>query len=116
MKILSIGECMVELAPQGEAGVYVQGFAGDTFNTAWYLAALAPQMEVSYLSCVGEDLLSDRFLAEAEKAGIGTAHVARIADRTLGLYLIALENGEPELCLLALEFRRTLPGRPGRGP
>ena len=34
--IVSIGECMVELASAGD-GLYRRGFAGDTLNTAWYL-------------------------------------------------------------------------------
>lgn len=32
---LSVGECMVEMAP-ADGGTYRMGFAGDTFNTAWY--------------------------------------------------------------------------------
>lgn len=38
-RILSIVECMVELADQG-GRTFRQGFAGDTFNTAWYCRAL----------------------------------------------------------------------------
>tara|TARA_B100000683_G_C11986685_1_gene347970 strand:+ start:71 stop:235 length:165 start_codon:yes stop_codon:yes gene_type:complete len=38
MKILSIGECMAELSPDGQQGKFNLGFAGDTFNTAWYIA------------------------------------------------------------------------------
>ena len=33
---LSIGECMVEMAPTA-AGDYSLGFAGDILNTAWYV-------------------------------------------------------------------------------
>ena len=40
-RILCIGECMVELAPTDD-GTYRQGFAGDTFNMAWYLRRLLP--------------------------------------------------------------------------
>jgi hypothetical protein len=35
-RILLIGECMVEFSPKAD-GDYKRGFAGDTFNTAWYL-------------------------------------------------------------------------------
>ena len=37
--ILSIGECMVELARTGD-GRFEMAFGGDTFNTALYLARL----------------------------------------------------------------------------
>ena len=40
-RFLAIGECMIELSPRGD-GLYAQGFAGDTFNTAWYARRLAP--------------------------------------------------------------------------
>ena len=36
-RITVLGECMVELSPEGE-GLHRMGFAGDTFNTAVYLA------------------------------------------------------------------------------
>ena len=38
MRVLAIGECMAELAPSDTDGDFRLGFAGDTFNTAWYLA------------------------------------------------------------------------------
>ncbi len=40
--IVGVGEAMVEFAPV-EGGLYAQGFAGDTLNTCWYLARLAPE-------------------------------------------------------------------------
>lgn len=95
MRILSIGECMVELAPLAESGTFRMGFAGDTFNTAWYLRRqLTADWQVDYLSAIGQDAVSDRMLAMFVDAGIGTGHVARLADRTVGLYLIELRNGE----------------------
>ena len=93
MRAICIGECMVELAPAGE-GLLRQGFAGDTFNTAWYLKRQRPDWAVDYLSAVGTDAISEAMLAFMQGAGIGTAHVARRADRTVGLYLISLQNGE----------------------
>jgi len=41
-RVTTIGECMVELAPEQQAGLFQQGFAGDTFNTLWYLKSLRP--------------------------------------------------------------------------
>jgi 2-dehydro-3-deoxygluconokinase len=91
---LSVGECMVELAPQ-PGGLYAMGFAGDTFNTAWYARRCLPETwRVAYLSAVGQDAVSQAMLAFMEGAGIDTTHVVRLPDRTVGLYLISLQNGE----------------------
>ena len=93
MRVVCIGECMVELAPAGD-GLLRQGFAGDSFNTAWYLRQLRPDWTVDYVSRVGTDAISGAMLDFMHGAGIGTAHVARVADRTVGLYLITLDEGE----------------------
>lgn len=93
-RIVSIGECMAELAPQAEPGAYRLGFAGDTYNTAWYLARLRPAWRVDYVTRLGTDAMSDRAEGSMRAAGIGTAHVARDADRTIGLYVIDLRDGE----------------------
>ncbi|WYK05832.1 sugar kinase [Cereibacter sphaeroides f. sp. denitrificans] len=93
-RIISVGECMVEMAPTGE-GTFAMGFAGDTLNTAWYLRrALPPEAEVDYLTAVGTDAISDRMLGFLRDAGLGTSRIARVPDRTVGLYLIELTNGE----------------------
>ncbi|MGP3697579.1 sugar kinase [Rhodobacter sp. NSM] len=92
--IVSVGECMVEMAPTGD-GTYAMGFAGDTLNTAWYLRRALPSgMQVDYLTAVGTDAISGRMLAFLEEAGLGTDRIARIPDRTVGLYLIEIANGE----------------------
>lgn len=93
MRFVSIGECMVELAPAGD-GVFAMGYAGDTFNTAWYLRRLLPGAKVDYLTAVGPDPLSDEMLAFMAAEGIGTGHVRRVAGRSVGLYMIRLAKGE----------------------
>ena len=90
---LSIGECMVEMRPEGD-GRFVMGFAGDTFNTAWYARRLLPaDVEVAYLTGVGTDETSRRMTAFMRGAGI-LPETLEIPDRTVGLYLITLRNGE----------------------
>ena len=92
--VASIGECMVELAPAGN-GLYRQGFAGDTLNTAWYIKALSSETcRVRYVSAVGEDALSDQLIAFLNENGIDTTAVARDPTRTIGLYLITLAGAE----------------------
>jgi 2-dehydro-3-deoxygluconokinase len=92
--LIGIGEAMVELAPV-EGGLFAQGFAGDTLNTCWYLQRLVGDLRlVSYLTRVGEDALSNRFLEFLDKSGIDASAVSRDGERTLGLYLISLEGAE----------------------
>lgn len=92
--IVGVGEAMLEFAPV-EGGLYAQGFAGDTLNTCWYLAHLAPnQRPVRYLTRVGGDALSDRFVAFLKDSGLDASAVTRDPERTLGLYLIALIGAE----------------------
>lgn len=94
-RFVSIGECMVELAPSGGGDNYALGFAGDTLNTAWYLRRLLPDdWQVDYVTAVGEDAISQRMIDFLSSAGLGTDHVQRIADKTVGLYLIELRDGE----------------------
>lgn len=94
MRFLSIGECMVELAPGGAAQEYAQGFAGDTFNTIWYLRRLRPDVGCAYMTCVGTDPMSDRFMSMVAAENIDDAPIYRRMDRTMGLYMIAIDNGE----------------------
>jgi 2-dehydro-3-deoxygluconokinase len=86
---------MVEIGPADVAGLYRMGFAGDTFNTAWYLRRRLPaDWAVDYVSAVGTDAASASMIGFMEAAGIGTSHVARLSDATVGLYLIELKEGE----------------------
>ncbi|MCU0900513.1 MAG: sugar kinase [Cypionkella sp.] len=92
--LLCLGEIMVELAPTPE-GTYARGFAGDTFNTAWYARRLLPaDWTVAYGTCIGTDAISaemTRFIADQ---GIDTTGLRALPDRTVGLYMISLKDGE----------------------
>lgn len=92
-RFLAIGECMIEMAPQDD-GRYLRGFAGDTFNTAWYARKIAPpDLEVGYLSAVGDDAQSQAMAQFITGSGV-VAHLARRAGMTVGLYMITLDGGE----------------------
>lgn len=94
-RIVSIGECMVELAPTNIEGSYQIGFAGDTMNTAWYLSQLLGDAhQVDYLSAVGQDAISEQMLGFLQEAGIGTGSIQRLPGLTVGLYMIQLQDGE----------------------
>ena len=93
-RFLCLGECMVEMAEVGPA-TYRRGFAGDTFNTAWYARRLLPSdWQIAYGSVIGRDAVSDEMAGFMEGEGIDTSTLARHEDRSVGLYLISLNNGE----------------------
>jgi 2-dehydro-3-deoxygluconokinase len=93
-RMVAIGEAMVEMAPLA-SGEYRMGFAGDTLNTAWYARKVFPgDWSVDYFTALGMDAVSDRMVGFLAAAGIGVDHVARLAGRTVGLYLIELTEGE----------------------
>jgi 2-dehydro-3-deoxygluconokinase len=92
--IVGVGEAMVEFAPV-DGGFYAQGFAGDTLNTCWYLAHLAPPgRRVRYFTRVGLDPLSDKLVDFLTQSGIDASAISRDAERVLGLYLITLIGAE----------------------
>ncbi|MDP4299040.1 sugar kinase [Leptothrix discophora] len=96
--VLGIGEAMVEFASTG-GDTYRRGFAGDTLNTAWYLAQLLSQPgdapdRVGYYTHVGQDLFSDQLLAFIEASHLDARRIVRAADRSLGLYVIHLTGAE----------------------
>ena len=92
---ISIGECMAELQATDD-GLYRLGFAGDTFNTAWYMRALTrpSKVAVDYVTAVGADSLSSKMLTFLKTNGVGTRFIKEISDRTVGLYLITLTGAE----------------------
>ena len=93
-RLLCIGECMVELSPNG-ANSFNMGFAGDTFNMAWYARQiLSAQWHVDYFTRVGRDEISNDMLAFLKNAGVGTSHIIRDETETVGLYMIHLDAGE----------------------
>ena len=94
MSFMAVGECMIELSGGAEA-MYRQGFAGDTFNTAWYARrALPAEMPVSYFTAIGTDTMSDRMLEFMASAGIATHAILRVPDRRPGLYMIEQKDGD----------------------
>ena len=82
------------MAPLAASGQFQQAFAGDSFNTLWYLRQVAPDWSVRYVSGVGRDAISDDMLAMMQGVGVETSHIWRDPARTVGLYMIALQDGE----------------------
>jgi 2-dehydro-3-deoxygluconokinase len=93
-RIVSVGEAMIEFAPLPDR-LFKRGFAGDTFNTSWYLRRLLPDaFQVAYATRVGTDSISKEFVAFVEDAGVASDGISRDPERTLGLYMITLEGAE----------------------
>ena len=93
MKLISIGECMLELAPDGP-NLFKSGFAGDTFNTAWYVAQLsAGTVQPMFLTAVGDDAASSDMIAFMESSGVRPLAKQRLG-KSVGLYMISLQDGE----------------------
>ncbi|TLM78215.1 sugar kinase [Microbulbifer harenosus] len=92
MKLAALGEVMVELAPQavsqgsGQKALLAQSYAGDTYNTAVYIARGG--VEVSYVTLLGEDPYSEEVLTRLADEGIDTSAIARLPGRCPGLYMI----------------------------
>lgn len=87
MRIVCVGECMVEMSPH-ESGLFRRKFAGDTYNTAVYLARHRPLDQVDYVTALGDDNISTAMLEEMTRQGLSTAGIVRHPDKTVGLYMI----------------------------
>ena len=69
LSFASIGECMIELSSR-EGGLWHMGFAGDTFNAAWYARAiLLAEERVAYITALGEDPFSQRMTGFHRRGG-----------------------------------------------
>lgn len=94
-RIALIGECMIELQQRAD-GTLVQGFGGDTLNTAVYLRRLLPSdWQVSYVTALGDDSFSDAMCRAWEAEGIDLSLVQRLPGRLPGMYCIQTDaDGE----------------------
>ncbi|MCK5931914.1 MAG: sugar kinase [Fulvimarina manganoxydans] len=95
MRILSIGECMIEMSG-GAGGAWHLGFAGDTLNTLWYARASLDPAEgsVAYFTALGDDGFSDKIEDFLGTNGIDTSQIVRIEGRRPGLYMIEQIAGD----------------------
>ena len=81
--VLSIGEVMIEFAPDfsdyAKRGVYSLSFAGDAFNTAVLLSRLG--VETSFYSNLGNDDKSRSILEMMEDEGVDSSFVKLLPGR-----------------------------------
>lgn len=88
--IVFFGECMVEHRADADTS-----FAGDTFNTAWYLAQLIKHdsiLAIYYATAIGDDTASHKLSDLLKSSGIKTKYIATRTGMNLGQYWIKLDN------------------------
>jgi 2-dehydro-3-deoxygluconokinase len=88
-RAVCIGEAIVELA-RGADGRFALTSAGDTFNTAIYLARA--DVPVALASALGDDPFSDAIVSLAQAEGIATDLILRAPGRLPGLALVDQDN------------------------
>ena len=91
---ISVGECMIELSA-GEGDQWRMGFAGDTFNTAFYARAILPkERRVAYVTALGDDPFSEKMRRFIASVGVETDRIRKVPGRRPGLYAITLKEAE----------------------
>lgn len=88
-RVVVLGEAMIELSDITEENASI-GVAGDTFNTAVYLAR--QQVDVQFVTALGIDPFSDRIRRALTRENIGTDWVMSMPTRIPGLYAISVDD------------------------
>ena len=92
LTIACIGEAMIELNQINlETATSRIAFAGDTLNTAIYLARLG--RDVSYVTNLGTDRFSSQMVQQFSAEGIRCDLIGRHQDRLPGIYAIETDSG-----------------------
>ena len=84
-RVVCVGEALIELT-RGTDGAYTAACAGDTFNTAVYLARGG--LRVGFASAVGDDPYSDSIVALALAEGLSADLILRVPGRMPALSLV----------------------------
>ncbi|MER2491283.1 sugar kinase [Catenovulum sediminis] len=92
-KIAFIGECMIELQEDANGTIH-KSFAGDTLNTALYMARLqnVHSAQVQYVTGLGTDKLSNAMIENWQSEGIHCDFIRRFADKLPGLYFVETDS------------------------
>ncbi len=85
-ELLCLGEAMIEFNQTEPGGMYMQGFGGDTSNTA--IAAARLGVATAYMTRVGADAFGDLLVELWEREGLSCAHVTRGAGEPTGAYFV----------------------------
>src|SRR5436190_7676408 len=77
-RVICVGEALIELS-RGADGTFTAACAGDSFNTAVYLARAG--LDVGFASAVGDDPYSDSIVALASAEGLAANLILRVPAR-----------------------------------
>jgi 2-dehydro-3-deoxygluconokinase len=91
MRVICIGECMVELRATAE-NTFERAYAGDVYNTAVYLKRSLPDARVQFLTAVGDDATSRAMRSAWHLDGIDDAFAFTVEGGLPGLYLIETDS------------------------
>ncbi|KXI30953.1 sugar kinase [Paraglaciecola hydrolytica] len=86
-KVVLFGECMLELR-QSEANTMHRSFAGDVFNTAVYQKRAFAQQQVSFMTALGQDVLSQQLVDNCKAEGLNCDLVRYSTSHNPGIYLV----------------------------
>lgn len=90
-KVVSLGECMLEIRQQSPTSEQVSvSYGGDTYNTAYALAQSG--IAVSYLTALGDDPRSEHLIRQWDQDGVDISAVQRLPGRQPGLYWITTDT------------------------
>lgn len=94
-KVVLLGECMLELRQAAQGNTMHRSFAGDVFNTAVYQKRAFTNQQVSFMTGLGEDVLSQELEQACIAEGLNTGLVRRSKKHNPGIYLVQTdEHGE----------------------
>ena len=102
-ELIAIGECLVELIPDGpidRATTFTKGFGGDTCDAAVMATRLGTKC--AYISRIGNDALGDYVIGEWQAAKLDISAVTR-TDAYTGLFISPRQTSESKDILY---FRR----------
>jgi 2-dehydro-3-deoxygluconokinase len=91
MRVVCIGECMVELRSAG-GDHFLRSYAGDVYNTCVYLKRSLPQADVHFLTATGDEAMSHAMRRAWRAESIDDSLAFVIKDGTPGLYLIETDE------------------------
>lgn len=92
-RIAFLGECMIELQQTPEGGIN-KSYAGDTLNSATYLARLRDihAADVHYITALGDDEFSSEMIDNWQHEGINCSGVRRLPGKLPGLYYVHVDS------------------------
>ena len=93
LRIACVGEAMIELSVVKVPGPAHAGIAGDALNTAIYMQrAIGAPHQVSFVSVIGTDTLSDQIFSFVADEGISTDALRRDPHRLPGIYAVSTDS------------------------